>query len=433
MKKYSKQFFCVSNSDGSPSTPNNFQINFSNSSVTNIQSNHDATRTYFTPQLFSCDWFFNNVSEEIKNNKFVVSQPGVQVQVVAINPAPFAAAFQQSANSAVYAFNGVVAPTVSVTVSAPALAGAGQAFVTCHNQATNGVIGTSSTEFIPVALAPVNFTFSSRVLFPAGVGIYFRINVIGAFANYNYGVDATPILAMTYTAGPGVAITVPDNVYDGPALNTAVNTAMAGQVSNLVGANMVFANIFNAVTSKYTWAFAPGSTGITTVSFVNTIGGVQYDSAKVFGSITPTIQIAAGVTNFTMLGNVDLVPYQVIRVHSNCAKRTFQKSGLITSGANVNPTSVLQGTDILFEVPIYSAQIGSVITWTPITSDLYRQDLVSNFDQFNISLRDKRGNLIPLLPNCEVNLTFMIERELILPNPDNVKNAIADYAQFSAL
>lgn len=433
MKKYSKQFFCVSNTDGSPSTPNNFQINFSNSSVTNIQSNHDATRTYFTPQLFTCDWFFNNVSEEIKNNKFVVSQPGVQVQVIAINPAPFAAAFQQSANSALYAFPGVVAPTVSVTLSAPALAGAGQAFVTCHNQATNAVIGTSSTEFVPVALSPVTFTFSSGVFFPAAVGIYFRVNVIGAFASYNYGVDATPILAMTYTAGPGVAITIPTNVYDGPALNTAVNTAMAGQVFNVAGANMVFANLFNAVTSKYTWAFAPGSTGITTISFVNTIGDVQYDSAKVFGSITPTIQIPAGVTNFTMLGNVDLVPFQVIRIHSNCAKRTFQKSALITSGANANATSVLQGTDILFEVPIYSAQIGSVITWTPITTELYRQDLVSNFDQFNISLRDKRGNLIPLLPNCEVNLTFMIERELILPNPDNVKNAIADYAQFSTL
>ena len=433
MKKYSKQFFCVSNTDGSPSTPNNFQINFSNSSVTNIQSNHDATRTYFTPQLFSCDWFFNNVSQEIKNNKFVVSQPGVQVQVVAINPAPFAAAFQQSANSAVYAFAGVVAPTVSVTLSAPALAGAGQAFVTCHNQATNALLATSSTEFVGTALAQVGFTFSSLVSFPAGVGIYFRVNVIGAFASYNYGVDAAPVLAMTYTAGPGVVITIPTNVYDGPALNTAVNTAMAGQVFNVAGANMVFANVFNAVTSKYTWAFAPGSTGITTISFVNTIGDVQYDSAKVFGSITPTIQIPVAQTNFTMLGNVDLVPFQVIRIHSNCAKRTFQKSALTTSGANANATSILQGTDILFEVPIYSAQIGSVITWTPITTELYRQDLVSNFDQFNFSLRDKRGNLIPLLPNCEVNITFMIERELILPNPDNVKNAIADYAQFSAL
>jgi hypothetical protein len=433
MKKYSKQFFCVSNTDGSPSTPNNFQINFSNSSVTNIQSNHDATRTYFTPQLFTCDWFFNNVSEEIKNNKFVVSQPGVQVQVVAINPAPFAAAFQQSANSAVYAFAGVVAPTVSVTLSAPALAGAGQAFVTCHNQATNALLATSSTEFVGTALAQVDFTFSSLVSFPAAVGIYFRVNVIGAFASYNYGVDATPILAMTYTAGPGVVITIPTNVYDGPALNTAVNAAMAGQVFNVAGANMVFANVFNAVTSKYTWVFAPGSTGITTISFVNTIGDVQYDSAKVFGSITDSIAIPIAQTNYTMLGNVDLVPFQVIRIHSNCAKRTFQKSALITSGANANATSILQGTDILFEVPIYSAQIGSVITWTPITTELYRQDLVSNFDQFNISLRDKRGNLIPLLPNCEVNLTFMIERELILPNPDNVKNAIADYAQFSTL
>ena len=188
---------------------------------------------------------------DIGNNKFVVTQPGAQVQVIAINPAPFAAAFQQSANSAVYAFNGVVAPTVSVTLSAPALAGAGQAFVTCHNQATGAVIATSSTEFVPVALSQVAFTFGpSRVLFPAGVGIYFRVNVIGAFASYNYGVDAAPVLAMTYTAGPGVAITVPDNVYDGPSFLTAVNAAMVGQFINAGGANVPFNNLFDVGTRR---------------------------------------------------------------------------------------------------------------------------------------------------------------------------------------
>lgn len=436
MKKYSKQFFCVSNTDGSPSTPNNFQINFSNSSVTNIQSNHDATRTYFTPQLFTCDWFFNNVSEEIKNNKFIVSQPLAQVAVIATQDIAFAAATQQSATTAT-AYNGIIAPQVTVVMSAPTLAGLGQALVQAYNSTTGVVFATSTEQFIPTVAAPITFTFPAESYFPStAAGIFFRVVVnttIGAFATYQYGADAGGLLALTFSAGPAVVITIPTNVYDGPALNTAVNTAMAGQVFNVAGANMVFANLFNAVTSKYTWAFAPGSTGITTISFVNTIGGVEYDSAKVFGSITDSIAIPIAQTNYTMLGNVDLVPFQVIRIHSNCAKRTFQKSALVTSGANVNATSILQGTDILFEIPIYSAQIGSVITWTPITTELYRQDLVSNFDQFNFSLRDKRGNLIPLLPNCEVNITFMIERELILPNPDNVKNAIADYAQFSTL
>lgn len=431
MKKYSKQFFCVSNTDGSPSTPNDFQINFSNSSVTNIQSNHDATRTYFTPQLFSCDWFFNNVSEEIKNNKFIVSQPLTQVAVVATQNIAFGAAFQQSATTAT-AYNGIVDTQVSVVMSAPTLAGLGQAFVQAYNSTTGVVFATSNTQFIPVAAAPITFTFPEESYFPStAAGIYFRVAVnttVGAFGLYQYGADAGGILAMTFNVGPAVVITIPTNVYDGPALNTAVIAAMANQVYNVAGANMVFTNVFNAVTSKYQWVFAPASTGITTISFVNTIGGVEYNCAKIFGSITNSIAIAAAQTNYTMPGNVDLVPFQVIRIHSNCAKRTFQKSN-----PGANGTSILQGTDILFEVPIYSAQIGSVITWTPITTELYRQDLVSNFDQFNFSLRDKHGNLIPLLPNCEVNITFMIERELILPNPDNVKNAIADYAQFSTL
>lgn len=437
MKKYSKQFFCVSNTDGSPSTPNDFQINFSNSSVTNIQSNHDATRTYFTPQLFSCDWFFNNVSEEIKNNKFIVSTTSNTVAVASTQNVAFAAAFQQSATTAT-GYNGVLETQVSVVLSAPTLAGLGAAYVAAYNSTTNTIIAVSNTQFIPIAAAPIVFAFPAETAFATAMaGIYFRVNVdttVGAFGTYQYGANAGGTLAMTFSLRPNDAIiTIPTNVYDGPALNTAVNAAMAGLVFNNAGANMVFANTFNAITSKYSWVFAPANAGITTISFVNTIGGVEYNSAKVFGSITDAIDIPAAQTNYTMPGNVDLVPFQVVRIHSNCAKRTFQKSAPNTSGANASATSILQGTDILFEVPIYNAQIGSVITWTPITTELYRQDLVSNFDQFNISLRDKRGNLIPLLPNCEVNLTFMIERELILPNPDNIKNAIADYAQFSAL
>ena len=439
MKKYSKQFFCVSNTDGSPSTPNNFQINFSNSSVTNIQSNHDATRTYFTPQLFSCDWFFNNVSEEIKNNKFIVSTTATTVAVASTVNIPFAAVFKQSATTAT-AYNGVLETQVSVVLSAPTLAGLGVAYVAAYNSTTNALIATSNNQFIPAVAAPVVFSFPAETAFATAMaGIYFRVNVdttVGPFATYQYGADAlaTAVLAISFNLRPNDAIiTIPTNVYDGPALNTAVNTAMAGQVFNGAGANMVFTNLFSAVTSKYTWAFAPGNAGITTISFVNIINGIEYNSAKVFGSITNSIDIPAAQLNYIMPGNVDLVPFQVIRIHSNCAKRTFQKSAPNTSGANATSTSILQGTDILFEVPIYSAQIGSVITWTPITTELYRQDLVSNFDQFNISLRDKKGNLIPLLPNCEVNLTFMIERELILPNPDNIKNSIADYAQFSTL
>lgn len=440
MKKYSKQTFCISNSDGTPSTPNNFQVNFSNSNVTNVQSNQEQTKTYFTPQLFTCDWFFNNVSEAVGNNKFVVTQPGAQVQVVAINPAPFAAQFQQSANSAAYAFNGVVAPTVTVTLNAPALAGAGQAYVTCHNQTTNAVIATSSTEFVPVALAPVTFTFGpSRVFFPAAAGIYFRVYVIGAFASYNYGVDATPILAMTYTAGPGVAIIIPDNVYDGPSFLTAVNAAMVGQFSNVGGVNVPFNNLFDVVTSKWTWRLATNATPpvsaaqnvLTTISFVNTIGGVTYNAAKLFGNVSEQNSIDIPINplfSIVMPGNVDLVPYQVIRLHSNCAKRTFQKSA-----PQANGTSILQGTDILVEIPVYNANIGSTITWSPTDASLYRQDLVSNFDQFNISIRDKYGNLIPLLSNCEVNLSFIIEREVILPTPDDVRNSIANYAEFSML
>ena len=74
--RYSKQVICVKNTDGNPSNANNFQIAFSNSAFTNIQSAHEQTKTYFTPQFLSVDYFFNNVSSALGNHQFTVSGAG---------------------------------------------------------------------------------------------------------------------------------------------------------------------------------------------------------------------------------------------------------------------------------------------------------------------------------------------------------------------
>lgn len=308
--KQAKHIICVNNSDGTTATtqlPNDFAIQFNNSAFTNIQSGtKNATKVYFTPQLFSIDWFFNNINSSAKNNKFVVSGTGI----------------------------------------------------------TNGTV------------------------------------------------------------------VIPDNIYDAVSLalqiTTQMNDATTGVKYN--GAVMAWSVAFVPNNSKMLLYY--GTAGATNVSirfsdFAN--GAFTYDITKVLGMYvfansiyTKTIS-ASGIANAIVSDTcVDLNPYQVVRVHSNVAKRTLSK----VRGA-------LCPTDILFEIPTYNQAIGSTLTFAPLSPDLYRQEIVSNFDYMTFQLRDKYGGLIPISPSSECNITFVIEREITEPTNADRMYSIGNYTQFS--
>ena len=301
--RYSKQVVCVKNTDGSPSSANQFQIAFSNSAFTNIQSAHEQTKTYLTPQFLSFDYFFNNVSDSLENRSFTIDGTG-----------------------------------------------------------------------------------------------------------YNGGNIAT--------------VTLDENVYDGSALATQLNTKLNAAGTWTGGTALVWACTYSAVSGKLTFAYgtanpAGGSTLRLTFTTANS------NTIKLFGSVTSEVTIPTTRT-LTMVAPVDLAPFQSIRVHSNLAKRTFQMTG-------ASSKKVLTGTDILFEIPVFNQLVGGTMTFVPNDPFLYRQEILTNFDNMSVELRGPNGKLIPLFDGAECSFTFIIEREIFQPTNEDRKNAQNDYLSFSKL
>ena len=302
--RYSKQVVCVKNTDGNPSNANQFQIAFSNSAFTNIQSAHEQTKTYLTPQFLSFDYFFNNVSSSLENRSFTVDGTG-------------------------------------------------------------------------------------------------------------------------YNAGNIATVTLDENVYDGSSLATQLNTKLNAAGTWTSGNTaLVWACSYSAVTGKMTFAY--GTTNPAGASTLRlTFTTVNSNTIKLFGSVTTEVNIPVTKT-LTMVAPVDLAPFQSIRVHSNLAKRTFQMTG--NSGKKV-----LTGTDILFEIPVYNQLVGGTMTFVPQEAFLYRQEILTNFDNMSIELRGPNGKLIPLFDGAETNFTFIIEREIFQPSNQDRLNAQNDYLSFSKL
>jgi hypothetical protein len=332
--RYSRQFVTLGNTDGlagDDSKAQDFQVAFSNSAFTNQQSAHEQTKTYFTPQMVSFDYFFNNVSGDIKNNKFRIE-----------------------------------------------------------------------------ATDPLR-----------------NANILG---------------------GSPYTLTIPDNNYNASTLATAIQTALNDATTGFKwtsGTTLATWTVtYNANTYRFVWSYATqdpaGNTALTMrwrYTDTSVTPNVRYDTAKLLGNIgsTTSCPSTAGFTGGSM---VDLAPYQVVRLHSNIAKRTFAMQDRYTTsntGVTTPAGKQLNGTDILFEIPTNSQLTGSTLTFLPTTPETYRQEIVSNFDNVTFQLRDINNNLIPLFAGSEFNLTFVIEREIVQPNNEDRLGAVADFANFSTM
>ncbi len=155
-----------------------------------------------------------------------------------------------------------------------------------------------------------------------------------------------------------------------------------------------------------------GVNGGTTINTYPIFSGTQYNMTKPLGYtksspniVQTSIVIAtAGVPNniqpVLSPNTSDVRTYDTIRVCSNLAKRHFEK---------VN--GVLSQTQVLMEIAVYGISIGQTLIWEALT-DIYSQTIVSNFDNMTIEIRDTNGNLIPLKNSCDLNMMFVIERDL---------------------
>jgi hypothetical protein len=324
--KSSKQVVCIKNTDAMAGQQDaqNFTINFSNSSFTNVQSAHEQSKCYFTPQMICMDWFYNNVSAAAGNNIFQVSGAG---------------------------FNGGVAATYTIPD-----------------------------------------------------GLYDAVSLANAIASKTSNGANPP--AFTYSG----------------ILNAAGNWTQGNTPPQ-------FYLLFNVITNKYTITYDtanPAGASALTMTFVGAINGVNFDSRRIFGSITNSITIPVS-RSFNFPTFVDLVPYQAVRIHSNVAKRTMLMQ------PNPAGAKFLSNSDVLFEIPTFNQQVGGILTFVPTTPDVYKQEIAANFDTMTIQVRDMQGNLVPLLPNAELNLTFVIEREITQPSNEDRVSSVADYSQFSRM
>ena len=74
--------------------------------------------------------------------------------------------------------------------------------------------------------------------------------------------------------------------------------------------------------------------------------------------------------------------------------------------------------------------MGSSLVWENLNSDVYSQDVINNFDNLTIEIRDKSGALIPFKQYCSFNMTFFMTRNI---QQQNVNDRIKNIQNFNLL
>jgi hypothetical protein len=265
-------------------------------------------------------------------------------------------------------------------------------------------------------------------------------NISSVFANNKVIVSGTALI------NTPVTITIPDGIYN------IVN--FVSTLQTLFNANLDFVGSDN-VTNYIIWfdstAGSPspfastgnlnlfykiyGTGGTAPLSdllftFTGTSGGVAFDSRKLFGSSSaaitlpvPAAPLAGKFGSYIFPYPCDLQTYNVIRVHANIARRTYKMA-----------SNALNQSDIFFEMSLQSYNsVGTTLVFQPNDPFSYEQVVDSNFDTLRIQLRDIYGDLIPLSPTAEFNLTLGVVRDV--PEQTNAQKIkqLAAFQHFNAV
>jgi hypothetical protein len=262
--------------------------------------------------------------------------------------------------------------------------------------------------------------------------------------------DASPAIRVgaTNESVAPIIVEIPTNIYQtGTELAAALTTALNAKLIAWIGGNVLnnFAVAFSQATNRLTISYnidAPaGIAALLPILVFRTIftdNSVNYDSSRILGATTSTINAVNTVGSFQLpYANrvaglafpnfVDLQTLQTIRVHSNVAKRFYTKVGSATTPP---AQRLLSLTDILFEFPA-DALLGQTLSYIP-HDNRYSQEISSNFDEFRITLTDNFNNPIDFLKSAELNMTFAIEREIIIPTNEERIKALSEYNRFKS-
>lgn len=304
----------------------------------------------------------------------------------------------------------------------------------------NSNANSFSVNFNNSALTNIQGVESKTYLTPLLLTLDFDYNNISASALNN-----TLQVTSTNMKNSPVKITIPDGVYTSQTLIDTIvylmnrSSATGGcKWSGTAGAdaNMGWVGGINSSRIYLCWTVdntgALGSSS-TTINTYPLITGTQYNISRPLGYTKSSPNITqATVTTVTssVPDNIqavlspntsDMRVYDTIRICSSIAKRHFER----TNG-------VLSQTQVLMEIPVYNISIGQTLIWEAM-NDLYKQAVVSNFDNMTLEVRDTNGNLIPLKDTCDFNMNFIIEREIPQVSPEDRINSLRNINRLSSV
>lgn len=246
-----------------------------------------------------------------------------------------------------------------------------------------------------------------------------------------------------------IVVEFPTKIYQtGTEIAAAITAALNAKLIAWIGGNVInnflvaFSQATNNLTISYNVDAPAGISALLPIIVVKTVfvapDTISYDSSRILGTTTSKIggvdvlgsfqlPFANRVAGATFPNFVDIQTLQTIRIHSNIAKRFFVKVGPKTTPASQR---ILALTDILFEIPL-DAQLGQTINYVP-HDDRYSQEIHSNFDELRITITDNNNNPVQFLKSAEINITFAIEREIIIPDNDERIKALSEYNRFKS-
>jgi len=234
-----------------------------------------------------------------------------------------------------------------------------------------------------------------------------------------------------------IPFTIPDDSYNGINLCTTIQAMLNNLVSGVPGFNnvagsMAFIVQYDAVSNRIAIMYTSQAVPIQIQTYP-IINGVQYNMTRILGtrrgsSISLNQTVNAQAINGVLTNpvyfpfSIDMKIADVIRIHSNCAKRFFELKG-----------GRLSQNSVLFELVVPNISNGSTLIWENYNSDIFSQEIYSNFDNLTIEIRSKDGRLVPFKANCQFNMTFTIERELEQTDPKERLKNLQNFNQLSSV
>lgn len=296
-------------------------------------------------------------------------------------------------------------------------------------------INQMNFNFNNTSLTNIQTSHGQKCIFnPVNVSIdWDYINISEALKNNKFQVlrGENPATFLTYT--------ITDDSYNAlnlcstiQALLNDATDGVTGVGQNAAPGSMNFIAQYDAVSNRISIMYTAQAVAITLETYPN-INGTQYNMTRILGTSKYASKSKAQTQNVTYSNGVITKPIyfpfgvdfkvaDVIRIHSNCAKRFFELKD-----------KRLSQNSVLFELVVPNITNGTTLIWENYNSDIYSQEMYSNFDNLTIEIRSKDGKLVPFQSNCQFNMTFSIERELEQPDPKERLKNLQNFNQLSSV